>query len=75
MTNERSKIREKKEEMNGAAGEVGGARAYRCKTPGLIVWRQARSPAELKTDRMLDRLDRQLAMQEQAKHRGEFTWT
>jgi hypothetical protein len=31
----------------------------------------ARSPAELKTERVLDRLEGQLAMQEQAKDRGE----
>jgi hypothetical protein len=41
------------------------------KIQDLLFGDNARSPAELKTERMLDRLDRQLAMQEQAKDRGE----
>jgi hypothetical protein len=41
------------------------------KIQDLLFGDNARSPAELKTERMLDRLDRQLAMHGQAKDRGE----
>jgi hypothetical protein len=75
MTNERPKIRDKKEEMNDRWGSGDEREPADAKIQDLLFGDNARSPAELKTERMLDRLDRQLAMQEQAKAVVRFTWT